>query len=293
LTDIEEAWQFLQEAFGNSYTNLNYRLSRIGQTPGLTDRLVETDPSYAATWFLDYGNAVKEVLNLGDQGPELEALAFSAPALYTITSRLPPTMISEIRGTKRHGKLMLGTISAAISKARIEALAGSMILSNYENVKKAATTHEDTLVSTEHSTPRELFPNGISRTHPDCRICKHPETTDNRRAKVIKHRDMCLQCLNPRSRLWHDIAQRGPINHPPKRGHPPAPSLHRANDVPTDDGLKRPVMLPRLEDPATVNVFTAVAGFTRGLLDYRNTHGHLPLAIRNTALGEDTSAGLN
>ena len=49
LRDIEEAWQFLQEAFGNSYTNLNYRLSRIGQTPGLTDRLVETDPAHAAT----------------------------------------------------------------------------------------------------------------------------------------------------------------------------------------------------------------------------------------------------
>jgi hypothetical protein len=35
LRDIEEAWQVLQEAFGNSYTNLNYRLSRIGRTPGL------------------------------------------------------------------------------------------------------------------------------------------------------------------------------------------------------------------------------------------------------------------
>jgi hypothetical protein len=44
LMDIEEAWQFLQEAFGNSYTDLYYRLSRIGRTPGLTDRLVETDP---------------------------------------------------------------------------------------------------------------------------------------------------------------------------------------------------------------------------------------------------------
>jgi hypothetical protein len=28
LRDIEEAWRFLQEAFGNSYTSLNYRLSR-------------------------------------------------------------------------------------------------------------------------------------------------------------------------------------------------------------------------------------------------------------------------
>jgi hypothetical protein len=60
---------------------------------------VETDPAYTATWFLDYGNAVKGVLKLGDQGPKPEALAFSARALYTIASRLPPNMISKICGT--------------------------------------------------------------------------------------------------------------------------------------------------------------------------------------------------
>ena len=182
------------------YANLNYKLSRIERTTGLTDRLVKTDPTYAATWFLDYGNAVKEVLNLGNQGPELEALAFSAPALYTITSRLPPTMINEIRGAKRHGKLMLRTISAAISKARMEALARSMILANNKNAKNAAPTHEDTLVSTGYLTPRVFFSNGISRTRPNCGICKHPETTGNHRAQVIKYRGMCLQCLNPRLR---------------------------------------------------------------------------------------------
>jgi hypothetical protein len=53
------------------------------------------------------------------------------------------------------------------------------------------------------------------------------------------------------------------------------------------------VALPRLEDLITVNVFTTVAAFTRGLLDYWNTHGHLPLAMLNTALGEDTPVGLN
>ena len=96
LRDIEEAWQFLQEAFGNSHTSLNYRLTRIRETPGLTDKTVETDPAYAATWFLDYENAVKEVLNLGDRGPELEAVAFSIPTLYTITSKLPFNMSDRI-----------------------------------------------------------------------------------------------------------------------------------------------------------------------------------------------------
>ena len=71
---------------------------------------METDPAYAATWFFDYGNAVREVLNSGDQEPKPEALAFSARALYTIASRLPPNIISNIQapsgtaiGAKRGG----------------------------------------------------------------------------------------------------------------------------------------------------------------------------------------------
>ena len=51
----------IEKAFGHPYTKL-------------TDRLVETDPAYVATWFLNYGHMVEEVLNLGDQGPELEAI---------------------------------------------------------------------------------------------------------------------------------------------------------------------------------------------------------------------------
>jgi hypothetical protein len=52
-------------------------------------------------------------------------------------------------------------------------------------------------------------------------------------------------------------------------------------------------MAPRLEDPGTVDMITAAASLTSGRLDYWDTHGHLPLAIRNTHLGEDTPAGLN
>jgi hypothetical protein len=81
LRDIEEVRQLLQETFGNTCANLNHKLSRIERTTGLTDRLVETNPLCAATWFLDYGNAVEEIVNLGDQGPGLEALALNAHTL--------------------------------------------------------------------------------------------------------------------------------------------------------------------------------------------------------------------
>jgi hypothetical protein len=81
------------------------------------------------------------------------------------------------------------------------------------------------------------------------------------------------------------MARRGPNNHAPKRGHTPVPSAHQtnhytdvANDIIPDDSLKRPVMLSRIEDLTTVDMFATVAAFTRGLLDYWNTHGHIPLA---------------
>ena len=66
MMDTREACPRPREALGNSYTD-HYRLSRTGQTPGLTDRLVKTDPAHATTWFLDYGNAVNKVLDDREQ----------------------------------------------------------------------------------------------------------------------------------------------------------------------------------------------------------------------------------
>jgi hypothetical protein len=53
LMDIQEAWLLPQEALDNPHNNLHHTLSRIGRTPGLTDKLTKTDPAHAATWFFD------------------------------------------------------------------------------------------------------------------------------------------------------------------------------------------------------------------------------------------------
>jgi hypothetical protein len=53
-----------------------------------TDRLVETDPAYVATWFINLGHMMDEILNPSDQGPELEAVvACTTDASFT---RGPP-----------------------------------------------------------------------------------------------------------------------------------------------------------------------------------------------------------
>ena len=92
----------------------------------------------------------------------------------------------------------------------------------------------------------------------------------------------------PGVKLWHSDTpcKRSDIAQPdPNQPFTSVPTAHQAsrfkvvtNDGIPDDGLELPVMLPRPEDLTTVDVFTTVAAFTRGLLDYWNTHGHLQLA---------------
>jgi hypothetical protein len=107
LRDDEEAWQYLQETFGSPHSSINYMLSRIIETPGLTDKIIETDPTHAANWYLDYGNTLKTVLSLGELGPELGAVAYSIPTLHTITSKLPSTMSVKVHDIRENGKTKL------------------------------------------------------------------------------------------------------------------------------------------------------------------------------------------
>ena len=103
--------------------------------------MVETDPAFAANWFLDYKNAVKEVLDLSDQGPELEATALSIPTLYTITLRLPFTMGDKIYDIEQNGKPKLEEIVKIISKARANASARSTDLVNNASTKNIVYAH--------------------------------------------------------------------------------------------------------------------------------------------------------
>ena len=77
MIDTEEARPRLLEAFDNPQTNLYFRSPGMGQTPGLTDRLMMTDPAHAATWIPDYGNTLGERPYLGGQRLRPEAVAVS------------------------------------------------------------------------------------------------------------------------------------------------------------------------------------------------------------------------
>jgi hypothetical protein len=177
-------------------------------------------------------------------------------------------MVTEIRGTTRYGKPTLRSISAAIYKARIEALARSMNPAINKNAKDAS--------------PVGTLPDSIGHTYPDYRIYGHPETIVSHRAQATNYGSTGFQRPASRSRRWHDSTQHGPNNHHPKWDHPPAPSAHHhtdaGNGAPQDNGLRRPMMLPRLEDTTAVYRATTVAASAKRPLDHRYTRIHPPLA---------------
>ena len=169
-------------------------------------------------------------------------------------------MISEI-----HGTLSLRTISAAISKARLEAVARSLTLTDNRNARKAI--------------PGDFYPGGTGRTHLDCQRCQHLETTGNYRAQANRCRGTCRQSPTPASGHRHDTTLRNPYYHPPVHGPHPAPLVHRASNALTDNGIGR------LEDPGTMAMITVADSLTSSRLNYWDAHGHLPLAVRSTDLG--------
>ena len=95
IKDIDHAWEYLEAAFGNPYSSLNYRMNKIKAIPGLTRNIEENDAQQAADWYLDYENAVKSVLMLGNRDTELQAAAFNVQSLYIIVSKLPFNLVNK------------------------------------------------------------------------------------------------------------------------------------------------------------------------------------------------------
>jgi hypothetical protein len=89
IKDIDQAWEYLNQAFGNPHTCLNHRLAKVTEMPGLTDDIEMQDPTHAAEWYLKMENAVDAVMRLGSRNQSLEYAAFNDRTIYQIISKLP------------------------------------------------------------------------------------------------------------------------------------------------------------------------------------------------------------
>ena len=87
-------------------------------TQPLTDKVVETNPSRAVALFLNYENAVKSILRLGDSSATLGMECFNATTIYKICEHLPYSIQYQTYGLEEVGRVKLKKTIEMVTKAR-------------------------------------------------------------------------------------------------------------------------------------------------------------------------------
>ena len=89
--------------------------------PGLTDALLQSDPSFTATWYLDFGGAVEEIYDLGTKRASLEHACFNPETITTITDKLPFRESYLLHNSALEGQAYLKEIMNMIKKRKANA----------------------------------------------------------------------------------------------------------------------------------------------------------------------------
>ena len=184
----------------------------------LSDKSMETDPNEAATWFLQYENAVKSILRLGDRTTSLGMESFNASTIYEICTRLPYTIKYQTYGLEEDGREKLKKIIDMVAKARTNAERRATDKNNhyYDNTTAtsraniAQTSHSNSCTSRfnswtllcqgtdrQHPTtddiirsinyakrPKNFNTDPGAKTNTDCRICKILESSGTHKSEL-------------------------------------------------------------------------------------------------------------
>ena len=137
--NIQESWTALESAFGNPRTLLNYRLKKVRSMPGLTDTLLQADPGFTATLYLDFGAAVEDIYDLGTKRASLEHTCFNAETITIITDKLPFSDSYLLSDSNLEGKAHLKEIINLIKKRK--ASAQKRASNKYNSDIKTSTTN--------------------------------------------------------------------------------------------------------------------------------------------------------
>ena len=116
--NVVSRYFILFAAFGDPTTHLNFRLGIMKATQPLSDKAIETDPNKAATWFLEFENAIESILRLGDRTTSLGMQCFNAATIYQICERLQYTLQYQTYGLEEDGREKLKKIIDMVTKKR-------------------------------------------------------------------------------------------------------------------------------------------------------------------------------
>ena len=124
IGDIDVAWEYLSQVYGNSHTILNFHLAKLVGMPGMTDEIMETNPQDAADWFLDMEILVDSILRVGVRSQELQWLTFSRETMFhCIISKLPYRLLDRTYELDTQGEEKLRQVLQLIRRARANAQA--------------------------------------------------------------------------------------------------------------------------------------------------------------------------
>ena len=88
---------------------------------GLTDALLQFDPLYTATWYMDFGAAVEEIYELGTEYPGLEHACYNPYEIYRVIEKLPYRDVYQIFDKELEGGAQLEEILSVIERSKANA----------------------------------------------------------------------------------------------------------------------------------------------------------------------------
>ena len=71
ITDMDDAWTWLKDAFGDPMTLFNYRMQIIRNMKPITEEQMYEEPLEVVNWFLEMEQCVMELVKLGDRGGQM------------------------------------------------------------------------------------------------------------------------------------------------------------------------------------------------------------------------------
>ena len=105
IGDIDVAWEYLGQVYGNSHPILNFHLAKLVGMPVMTDDFMETNPQEAADWFMDIEILVDSVLRVGVRSPELQLWAFNRETMSRcLFPKLPCRLLDRVYELATHNE---------------------------------------------------------------------------------------------------------------------------------------------------------------------------------------------
>ena len=83
--------------------------------------MLQSDPGFTATWYLDFGHAVEEIYDLGTERASLEHTCFNPETITIITDKLPFSDSYLLSDSNLEGKAHLKEIINIIKKRKASA----------------------------------------------------------------------------------------------------------------------------------------------------------------------------